>query len=101
MSLLGVDVPPISNVTIWGSGLFGFNKTAAIYCFASLATIVLFMPFAGELTKGQSLGALVRAVEVPRLVGSNKLLDEATGWAPEIPLEHTLLDVLEDARNAL
>ena len=42
MSLLGVDVPPISNVTIWGSGLFGFNKTAAIYCFAALATIVLF-----------------------------------------------------------
>jgi uncharacterized membrane protein YbhN (UPF0104 family) len=30
-----------------------------------LATIVLFMPFAGDLTKGQSFGALVRAVEVP------------------------------------
>jgi F-type H+-transporting ATPase subunit a len=43
MSLLGVDVPPISNVTIWGSGLLGFNKTAAIYCFATLATILLFV----------------------------------------------------------
>jgi F-type H+-transporting ATPase subunit a len=42
MSLLGVDVPPISNVTIWGAGPLGFNKTAAIYCFATLATIVLF-----------------------------------------------------------
>ncbi len=42
MSLLGVDVPPISNVTIWGSGALGFNKTAAIYCFATLATILLF-----------------------------------------------------------
>jgi F-type H+-transporting ATPase subunit a len=43
MSLLGVDVPPISNVTIWGSGLLGFNKTAAIYCFATIATILLFV----------------------------------------------------------
>ena len=43
MSLLGVDVPPISNVTIWGSGLLGFNKTAAIYCFATIATILVFV----------------------------------------------------------
>jgi F-type H+-transporting ATPase subunit a len=42
MSLLGVDVPPISNVTIWGHGALGFNKTAAIYCFATIATILVF-----------------------------------------------------------
>ena len=30
---------------------------------------------------------LVRPVEVPRLVGSNARLHEATGWSPEIPLE--------------
>ena len=28
MSLLGVDVPPVSHVTIWGSGPLGLNKTA-------------------------------------------------------------------------
>jgi GDP-4-dehydro-6-deoxy-D-mannose reductase len=44
---------------------------------------------------------LVREVEVPRLVGSNARLRAATGWAPEIPLEQTLADVLEDARRAL
>ncbi len=44
---------------------------------------------------------LVRPVEVPRLVGSNVLLREATGWTPQIPLEQTLLDVLQDARDAL
>jgi GDP-4-dehydro-6-deoxy-D-mannose reductase len=44
---------------------------------------------------------LVRPVEVPRLVGSNALLREATGWTPQIPLEQTLLDVLQDARDAL
>jgi GDP-4-dehydro-6-deoxy-D-mannose reductase len=44
---------------------------------------------------------LVRPVEVPRLVGSNALLTAATGWVPEIPLEQTLLDVLQDARDAL
>jgi F-type H+-transporting ATPase subunit a len=42
MSLLGVDVPPVSNVTIWGTGPLGFNKTAAIYCFAALATMLVF-----------------------------------------------------------
>ena len=42
MSLLGVDVPPVSHVTIWGSGPLGFNKTAAIYCFATIATILVF-----------------------------------------------------------
>ena len=42
MSLLGVDIPPVSNVTNWGTGPLGFNKTAAIYIFAALATMVLF-----------------------------------------------------------
>lgn len=41
---------------------------------------------------------LVRPVEVPRLVGDNARLREATGWVPEIPLERTLADVLADAR---
>ena len=41
--LLAVDVPPISNVTIWGAGPLGFNKTAAIYMFAALATILVFV----------------------------------------------------------
>jgi F-type H+-transporting ATPase subunit a len=40
--LLAVDVPPISHVTIWGSGPLGFNKTAAIYIFATVATILVF-----------------------------------------------------------
>jgi F-type H+-transporting ATPase subunit a len=41
--VLGVDVPPISHVTIWGSGPAGINKTAVIYGFATIATIVLFV----------------------------------------------------------
>lgn len=44
---------------------------------------------------------LVRTVEVPRLVGSNARLREATGWSPEISLEQTLTDVLQFARDAL
>ena len=43
MSFLGVDVPPVSHVTIWSSGPLGFNKTAAIYCFATIATILIFV----------------------------------------------------------
>lgn len=42
---------------------------------------------------------LVRPVEVPRLVGDNAALREATGWTPAIPFEQTLADVLEDQRR--
>jgi GDP-4-dehydro-6-deoxy-D-mannose reductase len=39
--------------------------------------------------------ALARPVEVPRLVGDNRRLREATGWAPAIPFDETLAAVLE------
>ena len=39
--------------------------------------------------------ALVRPVEVPRLVGDNRRLREATGWAPAIPFEETLAAILD------
>ena len=38
---------------------------------------------------------LLRPVEVPRLVGDNRRLREATGWAPAIPFEETLAAVLD------
>ena len=40
--LLSVDVPPISHVTIWGSGPLGINRTVAVYIFATVATTLLF-----------------------------------------------------------
>ena len=43
--------------------------------------------------------ALVRPVEVPRLVGDNTKLRTATGWAPSIPLEDTLAAILERWRS--
>jgi GDP-4-dehydro-6-deoxy-D-mannose reductase len=42
--------------------------------------------------------ALVRSVDVPVFVGDNSRLRDATGWEPQIPLEHTLRDVLEEVR---
>jgi len=39
--------------------------------------------------------ALMRPIEVPRLVGDNRRLREATGWAPAISFEETLAAVLE------
>jgi F-type H+-transporting ATPase subunit a len=42
MNLLGVDVPPVSHVTIWGSGPLGINKTAVIYIFALVMTFLIF-----------------------------------------------------------
>ena len=41
-ALLAVDVPPISHVTIWGSGPLGINKTIVIYGFATVMTIIVF-----------------------------------------------------------
>jgi F-type H+-transporting ATPase subunit a len=41
-SLLAVDVPPITHVTIWGNGPLGINKTVVIYGFALVATILVF-----------------------------------------------------------
>lgn len=43
--------------------------------------------------------ALVRPIEVPRLIGSNERLRAATGWEPAHTLEATLADVLSYWRD--
>lgn len=43
--------------------------------------------------------ALVRPVEVPRLVGDASMLRADTGWSPSYSLDDTLTAVLDDARN--
>lgn len=43
MNLLLAEVPPISHVTVWGAGPLGINKTAVIYGFATIATILIFV----------------------------------------------------------
>jgi len=42
---------------------------------------------------------LVRPVDVPVLMGDNSKLRAATGWSPEISLETTLKDVLDETRS--
>lgn len=44
--------------------------------------------------------ALERPVDIPVLIGDNTRLVSRTGWAPSIPLETTLADVLADQRAA-
>lgn len=43
---------------------------------------------------------LLRPVDTPRLVGDRTKLTAATGWVPEVPLERTCDDLLEEARRA-
>lgn len=43
----------------------------------------------------------LRPVELPILRGSHRKLTNATGWQPEISLETTLIDVLDEARKRL
>jgi GDP-4-dehydro-6-deoxy-D-mannose reductase len=45
--------------------------------------------------------ARIRRVDIPVLAGSNARLRGRTGWVPGIPLEKTLLDLLEDWRRSV
>jgi GDP-4-dehydro-6-deoxy-D-mannose reductase len=45
--------------------------------------------------------ARVRAHDVPEVRGSAARLREATGWVPEIPLEQTVVDAVDDWRERL
>ena len=45
--------------------------------------------------------SLFRPVDTPVLRGDPSRLQAATGWAPEIPLEQTLADVLDDWRKRI
>jgi len=44
---------------------------------------------------------LLRPVDTPVLVGSHTKLTAITGWQPEIALEDTLTDLLDDWRARL
>ncbi|MCP4435866.1 MAG: NAD-dependent epimerase/dehydratase family protein [Actinomycetia bacterium] len=43
--------------------------------------------------------ALQRPVDIPVLLGDSDRLRKATGWAPQVPLETTLADLLDDMRQ--
>jgi GDP-4-dehydro-6-deoxy-D-mannose reductase len=43
----------------------------------------------------------LRPVDIPVLAGDASQLRRATGWQPQIPLEQTLADTLEEARRAV
>jgi GDP-4-dehydro-6-deoxy-D-mannose reductase len=43
--------------------------------------------------------ARLRPADIPKLCGDSSRLQGATGWEPEIPLEQTLADTLESARQ--
>ena len=45
--------------------------------------------------------ALLRPVDLPVLCGDASKLHAATGWAPEIPIEQTLADLLDDMRRRI
>ncbi len=45
--------------------------------------------------------AKLRPVDVPVLVGDASRLTALTGWRPEIPIAHTLADILEEQRRQL
>jgi GDP-4-dehydro-6-deoxy-D-mannose reductase len=46
-------------------------------------------------------GDRLRPVDIPILCGDASRLAAATGWSPEIPLEQTLADALDEARRSV
>ena len=45
--------------------------------------------------------ALLRPVDLPVLRGDASKLRAATGWAPRIPVEQTVADLLDDMRGRI
>jgi GDP-4-dehydro-6-deoxy-D-mannose reductase len=45
--------------------------------------------------------ARLRSIDIPVVCGDASRLAEVTGWAPEIPLEQSLADALDEARRAV
>ncbi|PJF42787.1 MAG: GDP-mannose 4,6-dehydratase, partial [Phototrophicales bacterium] len=43
----------------------------------------------------------LRPIDVPRIVADASRLTKETGWRPQIPIEQTIHDILEDARQSL
>ena len=43
--------------------------------------------------------ARLRPIEIPVLIGDSTAIRSETGWQPQIPIEHTLRDVLNDWRE--
>ena len=56
---------------------------------------IILLRLAGTSLEFKIDPALTRPVEVPVLRGDPTHLQQATGWKPEIPLDRTLVDVLE------
>ena len=79
--LLAVDVPPISNVTIWGSGPLGFNKTAAIYVFAAVATMLALLLRHAPQGRARALGHPAEHGRVGRRA-SSATRSSCRRWAP-------------------
>jgi GDP-4-dehydro-6-deoxy-D-mannose reductase len=60
----------------------------------------LLVEQAGVPVKVEQEETRLRPAGIPTLAGDASRLREATGWEPEIPLERTLADTLEAARQA-
>ncbi len=63
--------------------------------------IALLRTHARVPVRVQSVPALQRPVDVPRIVGSHARATSETGWSPRIALGDTLAGVLEDWRRRI
>jgi GDP-4-dehydro-6-deoxy-D-mannose reductase len=62
--------------------------------------VELLVELAGCTVEVAQDPARLRSADIPVVCGDASRLAEATGWLPEIPLEQTLADALDEARRA-
>jgi GDP-4-dehydro-6-deoxy-D-mannose reductase len=72
------------------------GRAASVRELIELVRAAARVPVRHEVDPGR-----VRAHDVPEVRGSFERLREATGWEPEIPLERTVADALEEWRRRL
>lgn len=69
--------------------------------FSLKEVIDMMARIAGTEVRVETDFKLIRPADNPVIIGSNKKIHHETGWKPEIPLEQSLKDVLDDAGNHL
>ncbi|MGI8607163.1 MAG: GDP-mannose 4,6-dehydratase [Gaiellaceae bacterium] len=63
--------------------------------------VELLVELAGCTIEVERDPARLRPADIPVLCGDGSRLSETTGWSPQIPLEQSLADALDEARRAV
>src|SRR5262249_22423105 len=99
------DFSDVRDIAAGYTALLERGRTGAVYNLCSgtgvsiAEVIAILRTHARVPVRVHSDPALRRSLDVPRIVGSHARATADTGWEPRIPLEETLLAVIQDWRE--